>query len=537
MFQWFSQLFNLIKKCHKKSYPELLPEKEDRILSSSLKKNKKVIKEIFDRCDDLVIREFMIGRKKQVRAMAVFFEPLVNPDLLHHSLLHPLMSVEQIPLTEITVKWLEENIIPNGKIIEKNRWVEVTYHITTGLLGLFVEGQPSALLISALEENSRQIDQPTAETVIRGPADAFNEDLRKNIALLRKRLHTSRLAVEDLEVGEVTKTAVKLVYLKGYVMDGLVEEIKNRVRRIKVDGILGSGQIEEYIQDSPYSPFNHLDITERPDKLTAALLEGRAALIINNTPFCLIIPTTLTSQFQSPEDYYNRYWFASFIRLVRWLAALASLFLPSLYIAIITFHQELLPTPLLMSILVSREGIPFPALVEALIMDVIFEVLHEAGVRLPRAFGQTVSIVGAIVLGQAAVSAGLASAPMVIIISITAIASFTIPSIPLANTVRILRFPFMLAASSFGLLGVMALLLLLTFHLCSLRSFGVPYLSPLAPLSFSDLKDALVRAPAWMMLRRPQQTGYAEPKRQAAGLKPHPPLTREKVMSRGRRNG
>lgn len=525
------------RKCQKSGYPELPPENDHRLLSSRLEKNKKILKEIFEDCDDLVIRELVIGREQEVLAMIVFIEPLVSHDLLHHCLLQPLMAAEETPPTGISVKWLEEKIISNGKVAEKSRWSEVTHCITSGLVGLFVDGQCKALMVAVPEANSRSIDQPTAETVVRGPADAFNEDIRKNIALIRKRLHTSRLAVESLEVGEVSKTVVKLVYLKGYVMEGLPEEIKSRLKRIRVDGILGSGQIEEYIQDNPYSIFNHLDVTERPDKLAAALLEGRAGLIIDNTPFSLIIPTTLTAQLQSPEDYYNRYWFASFIRMVRWWAALLSLLLPSLYIAIITFHQELLPTPLLMSILASREGIPFPALVEALIMVITFEVLHEAGVRLPRAFGQAISIVGAIVIGQAAVSAGLVSAPMVIVISLTAISSFTIPSIPLANTVRVLRFPFMFAAASFGLFGIMALLLLLTFHLCDLRSFGVPYLSPLAPLNFSDLKDSFIRMPTWLMLRRPQQTGYTKPYRQAQGLKPHPPSVPKSARHSAGRKG
>jgi len=209
------------------------------------------------------------------------------------------------------------------------------------------------------------------------------EDVRTNLGLLRKRLRTSRLAVENLEVGELTKTEVKLVYLKGYVIDGLVDEIKERMRRIRVDGILDSGQVEEFIQDCPYSPFSTFDVTERPDKLAGNLLEGKAALMFDNTPFSLIIPSTLNAQIHSPQDYYDRYWYSSFIRFLRWVALLVALLGPSLYIAIITFHQELLPTPLLMTIIISREGVPFPALAEALIMELTFEVLREAGLRLP----------------------------------------------------------------------------------------------------------------------------------------------------------
>ncbi len=521
MIRILAQLLKPKKRQNKAASSQLVTEEEHGFLSDDLEKNKKKLQEFFEYCDDLVIRHLSLGGGTGADAMAVFLEPLVDPQLLHHCVIQPLISAKK------PVRWsieqLKDAVISSGGVAEKRSWREVTQGIASGLVGLFVDGERRALLVSVPAENSRSIEKPTAETVIRGPSDAFNDDIRKSIALLRKRLRTPRLAVENLQLGEISKTPVKLVYLKGYVMEGLPEEIKRRLQRIRVDGILGSGQVEEYIQDNPYSPFNHLEITERPDKLAAALLEGRAALFFDGTPFPLIIPTTLNAQLQSPEDYFNRYWFASFIRVLRWLAALGSLLLPSLYVAIITFHQELLPTPLLMTILASREGIPFPALVEALIMVVIFEVLHEAGVRLPKAFGQAVSIVGAIVLGQASVSAGLVSAPMVIIISLTAVSSFVIPSIPLASTVRILRIPFMLAAGSFGLVGIMALLLVMTFHLCALRSFGVPYLSPMAPLSFSDLKDFLIRAPVWMMLRRPKDTGAQRPYRQAPGLKPHPP--------------
>lgn len=532
MIRLLAQLLRLKKRQNKASI-QLLPEGEHSFLSVSLEKNKKTLREIFDRCDDLVIRDLALGGEAGADAVAVFLEPLVDFELLHHCILQPLLYAKKTP--GFSMEQLKDSIISSGKVVEKRSWREVIQEIANGLVGLFVDGEPRALLISVPAENSRSIEKPTAETVIRGPSDAFNEDIRKSIALLRKRLRTPLLAVENLQLGEVSRTTVKLVYLKGYVMEGLPEEIKRRLQRIKIDGILGSGQIEEYIQDSPYSFFNHLDITERPDKLAAALLEGRAALFVDGTPFPLIIPATLNAQLQSPEDYFNRYWFASFIRALRWLATLGSLLLPALYVAVITFHQELLPTPLLMTILASREGIPFPALVEALIMVVIFEVLHEAGVRLPKAFGQAVSIVGAIVLGQASVSAGLVSAPMVIVISLTAVSSFAIPSIPLASTVRILRIPFMLAAGSFGLLGIMALLLALTFHLCALRSFGVPYLSPFAPLSFSDLKDSLIRAPAWMMLRRPKDTGSSRPYRQTPELKPQPPSSSKEILTGKRR--
>lgn len=511
---------------------EVEPPDENRTVTSTLAGNKSILQEVFDCAGDLVIHEFMIAHQKP--AMIAFIDSLVNYQHLQQGLLRFLQAEQDLP-PGATMAWLQQEVIPLGRMREENRWVEITEDICGGYISLFVEGEPTALLISILEDNSRGVNQPTTETVVRGPADAFNEDLRTNIALLRKRLKTSRLAVENLKLGEVTKTSACLVYLKGYVASGMVEEIYSRIQRIKVDSILGSGQVEEYIDDNPYSPFSTVAATERPDNLAAQLLEGKAGLIMDNSPFALVVPTMLASQVISPEDYYNRYWFASMIRILRWGSLLTALLGPAFYIAISTFHQELIPPSLLFSIIVAREGIPFPALVEAALMELTFEVLREGGVRLPRPFGQTISIVGAIVIGQAAVSAGLVSPVMVIVVALTAIASFTIPSVTLSNTVRILRFPFMLAGAFLGLFGVATGFSVLVFHLCALRSFGVPYLSPLAPHSLGDLKDTFVRVPAWMMRLRPRLTGYREPERQNSDLQPAPPS--RKTPARGPKGG
>lgn len=501
------------------------PPEESRTLSSNLDQNKRIIAAILDSADDLMIREFSFGGKKPRRAFLAYFEPLINFDLLQRDLLKPLLTLEQLP-GEITIRWLKEQVLPAGRVFEKKNWRDVANDITRGLTALFVEGQDSALLMYFFEDVSRPIDQPTTEIVVRGPADSFNEDLRTNIALLRKRLRTSRLAVEKFEIGELTKTAVFLVYLKEYANLELVQEAGSRLRRIRVEGVLASGQVEEFIQDNPYSPFSGIDATERPDRLASALLEGRLGLLFDNTPFALIFPTTLVAQLQSPEDYYNRYLFSSFIRLLRWVGLTFSLLLPSFYIAVTTFHQELVPTTLLISIITSREGVPFPGFLEALIMEITFEILREAGIRLPRPFGQTISIVGAVVIGSAAVYASLVSPAMIVVVALTAIASYTIPSLSLSAAVRALRFPIMLSAAFLGGFGIMLALSVLTLHLSSLRTFGVPYLSPLAPLTLADLKDTFVRVPAWMMVKRPRLTGQREPQRMHPDLKPRPPQPR-----------
>jgi spore germination protein KA len=526
MFPWLLNLFGRNRQAGgplKKPYP-VEPEQEGRILSRKLDDNKKVLAEIFDHCEDLLTREIVIGKQGNTRALAVFFDSLVSLETLEESLTEPLQTL-QAPPSAVTMEWLMDEAIPNARILIYKRWVDVAGEIAKGLVAFFVDGQDRALLLYAPEIVDRPVMMPQTESVARGSLDAFNENGRLNIALVRKRLHTTRLAVEKVDIGEVTKYKVAIVYLKGYVYEGLVEEIRERLTRIRIDGILGSGQLEELIQDAPYSPVSGIGVTERPDRVASALLQGKAALILENDPFALITPTTLATDMQSPEDYYNRFWFASFIRLLRWSSLLTALLAPAFYVAVTTFHQDLIPTDFLGGLLSSRSSVPFPGMVEAMVMVLAFEVLLEAGIRLPKAFGQTIGVVGAILIGQVAVIAGLVSPVVVLTIAVTAIASYTLTSLSLSTGVRILRLVLILAAGCFGLFGVMAVFTMVTFHLCAQRSFGVPYLSPFAPLSLGDLKDTFIRVPIWAMRMRPRLLGYVEPVKQDSN-KPRPPQPR-----------
>jgi hypothetical protein len=286
--------------------------------------------------------------------------------------------------------------------------------------------------------------------------------------------------------------------------------------------VLESAYIEELLEDQPFSIFPQIMNTERPDVAAANLLEGRVVIMVDGTPFVLIAPTTFYSLIQSPEDYYQRYAFSTAIRWLRYAALVISLLLPSLYVAVLTFHQEMVPTSLFFSIAKSREEIPFPVVVEALIMEITFEALREAGVRLPKQIGSAVSIVGALVIGQAAVSAGIVSAPMVMVVSITGIASFMIPRYSAGIALRLLRLPIILLAGTLGLLGIMLGVISTVVHLCTIRSFGVPYLSPLGPMKGQDMKDVLIRAPWWMLNTRPHLTGNGNEYRQASEQKPDP---------------
>ena len=337
---------------------------------------------------------------------------------------------------------------------------------------------------------------------MRGPREGFIEDVNVNIALIRRKIKVPDLCVEKLVIGEKSKTDVYIVYVKSVADPKLIEEIRIRLDRIKIDAILESGYIEQFIEDDPWSIFPTVSNTEKPDKVAAKILEGRAAILVDGTPFVLAVPMVFVESFQSVEDYYSRPFLASITRMIRFLSYIISTLGPAIYVALTVFHQELIPTQLLISIAEGRERVPFPAILEASLMIFAFDILREAGVRLPKPVGQTVGIVGAIVLGEASVQAGLISPIMVIVVSSTAIASFAVPAQTDSGTV--LRYIYLALAGIAGGFGVITGLLVTLLHLASLRSFGTPYLWPIAPLNLSGLKDVFVRMPLWMQSKRPK---------------------------------
>ncbi len=354
-------------------------------------------------------------------------------------------------------------------------------------------------LINVISPKHRQIEEPKSESTVRGPHEGFTENIDMNIGLIRKRLRNSRLRFEKLTIGNQTHTTVMLVYMHNIAPDALVREARRRLRAIRTDSVLESAYIEEYIQDRMWSPFPTLNNTEKPDVVTAQLLEGKVAVMVDGTPNALLAPMTFFEFFSSPEDYYQRADIATFIRWIRLVSFFIAVFVPSLYVAVTTFHQELLPTQLLINLSVQREGVPLPSLTEVLLMEVVFEIIREAGLRMPRAVGQALSIVGAIVLGQAAVEAGLISAAIVIVVAVTGIAYFVVPVYSFGISQRLLRFSFVLLAGFMGLFGILCGVLFLVAHLVSLKSFGVPYLAPAAPGNGSDWKEVFVRVPRpWM---------------------------------------
>ncbi len=478
-------------------------------LHHDLKENLQQIKQEVGNSPDVIIREFEIG-SSQVQIAAVYIDGLADKNMVGDFVMRSLMidTAEETFKNMVSDKnifdFIKNNALTVGEVKVITDWNGLMLSILSGDTVILINGWTEALSGSTRGGESRGIEEPSSQVVIRGPKDGFSESIGTNISLVRRRIKSPNLWLETMKIGNVTQTDVAIMYIKGIVNDKLVQEVKQRLNDIKIDGVLESGYIEEFIQDETFTPFPTVYNTERPDSVAANLLEGRIALLVDGTPFVLIVPTTFFMYFQSSEDYYQRYDIGTAIRLLRYLAFLISLLGPSIYIAAITFHQEMIPTPLLISLAAQREGVPFPAFVEALLMEASFEILREAGVRMPRAIGQAVSIVGALVLGEAAVQAGIVSSAMVIVVAITGIASFATPAFNMAISIRLFRFLIMFFAATFGFYGIAISNLMIIAHLCSLRSFGIPYMSPLAPFIPADQKDTLLRLPLWSFLTRPR---------------------------------
>lgn len=499
-------------------------DQEDRI-SRSIDVNKQVIMDTFGESADLVMRKVISSENPQIKTLIAHIDGLVDKKLVSDEIIRPIVEMRPIGGKHINKRNIQDaiskEIIAVNAVEQVKSMAEAIHHIVSGDCVVFMDSVETALVCSVRGWEDRSVEEAATEPTIRGPRDAFIETLRTNTSLIRYRIKDPSLRVEQFKVGRLTKTDVALLYIKGVADDKLVEEAKQRLARIDVDSILESGYIEEFIEDAPFSPFPTILRTERPDRVAGNILEGRVALITDGTPFVLVFPASFTMLLTSVEDYYERSFIGSFLRLVHIGAFFVSLIFPSLYIAVTSFHQEMLPTPLILAVASQREGVPFPAFVEAFGMEVAFELLREAGVRLPKVIGPAVSIVGALIVGEASIRAGLVSPLMVIVVAFTAIASFATPTFSLAVGVRLLKFVLMILASSFGLFGVIMGLMALLIHFCCLRSFGVPFLEPLAPIILSDLKDALIRFPWWAMTTRPKLLSKNRI-RQAPNLKPSP---------------
>lgn len=521
---------NILKALHTKKRPKensgkAAPQQPPKPLKESLDDNLAVIHGELAENADVTFRHIT----NEIRFAVVVVEGLIDGNKVNRDILETLVkpglgknaALSGLPGTALP--GAVSDALPLGMVRQITTVDEFFSSIFGGSAVILMDGCSTGLAVNVSGGEQRPVEEPSTQTVIRGPKDGFNENLRVNLSLIRRKVKSPKMVSKIIQLGTLTRTDVAVVYVDGIARKEIVDEVMNRITRISTDSILDSGYIEEYIQDSNYSPFPTLLNTERPDVAAAAILEGKVLIIADGSPFVLVAPVTFGRYFQSSEDYYQRADISTFLRLIRFVAFFLSMLLPALYISITTFHQEMLPTPLLISLAAQREGVPFPAFIEAILMELTFEVLREAGVRMPRAIGPAISIVGALVLGQAAVQAGLVSAAMVIVVSFTAISNFVVPYISLSISARLIRFAMMILGGSFGLFGIMSGLMFVLIHLEGLRSFGVPYMAPFSPLRLSELKDMLIRAPHWAMTTRPSIANPGNHYRQPDGQQPLPP--------------
>ncbi|MCF8567573.1 spore germination protein [Alicyclobacillus tolerans] len=466
-------------------------------LPSELNQLVALVQEKWENCADVQYQHLLVER---VPICVVFINGLIDQDSAQRGLMESLTRYQG---ENVTVEALRNALMT--MITETTAQISSVFRaVADGKAVVLVDGQSEALVVDINKLPGRGIETSQNEPTIQGPQEAFIESLQTNLALMRKRLRTPKLKVQTMRVGAETGTQLAMVYLEGIVKPTLVDEAKKRLNRIQIDGVTAANQVREMIADAPWSPFRLTEVTERPDRAIAGLLQGRMCLLIDGDPAAISIPAVFVNGLISGEDYYGHFMVSVPLRLLRHAMYWMSLLLPSLYIALLSYNQDLVPTPLLISLEAQHEGIPFPTVIEALGMQTAFEALREAGLRLPRAIGQSVSIVGALVIGDAAVNANIVSPGMVIIVAAAGVASYTIPSQDLVNANRILQYPFMIAASLLGLYGIVALGLMMVIHMVSLRSFGVPYMAPLAPFYSGEMRDTFVRAPWWAMNRRPQ---------------------------------
>lgn len=513
-WQWFTR--RSIKVSQSKQ-PRMIPPKEpppDQVLgkyedvkiSHHIEDTISLLQKVLGENDDFVMRQFSVF--DQYPAVLLYFSDLVEKQYLNQHILKPLMlSPSHQQGKKKGDRPLKDVLLSDTLYACEGRTEELLSDIVQAILegetALVVEGMEEAFLFSTRHVDKRSITQPETEQVIRGAREGFIEMLGTNLSLLRYRLPTPDFRVKTIRIGRVTKSKVAVCYLEGIVNPQLVEEVFSRLSVIDIDGIIDIGYLEQFIEDNHLSPFPQIQNTERPDKAVANLLEGRVILLVDGSPFALILPTVFSQFYQTVEDYSERFILVSFIRLARLVALIFSLIFPSLYVALISFNPELIPTEFAVAVAGARAGVPFPSVLEVLVMEVSMEVLREATLRLPQQIGGALSIVGVLVIGQAAVAAGFVSPITVVIIAMTTIGSFATPAYNAALALRMLRFPLIILAGTFGLYGVMIGLILIANHMLSLKSFGVPYLSPIVPGNFQGMKDTLARSPLWSMKKRP----------------------------------
>ncbi|MEG1613391.1 MAG: spore germination protein [Clostridia bacterium] len=458
------------------------------------KKTKAEIGAILD-SDDILYREFKIN---ETEAGLIYLDALSDKLLLEQDIVRPLLD---LTILEPTFEFLTAKLKYGEKIKTEVSFEKAAAAIASGDIVLAIDNATEFFILSIKKYNHRAVQEPPTETVLKGPREGFIEDIKVNLSLLRRKLKTPKLRIKNFYVGKYSDTTVCLAYIDGIADNETVNKIADKIKAIDIDGIIGAAYIERFVEEHKFSLFNQAGVTEKPDIVMGKLLEGRIAILVDGSPIVLTVPYLLFEGFQDSYDYYCRDSRGSMLRLLRIVGAIFSVMLPGLYVAIQEYHYHLLPLKFLISVLNAIKGIPFTPPMEMLFVLILFEILHQASVRMPRYVGTALSVVGAIVLGETAVNAGLLSSPAVLIIAISAIGINCVPD--LVDAFSILRVAVLLIGSVLGLFGIIIFTVMVIAYLCSLDSYGTPYLAPFAPSIPSDMKDSIIKDNLINMKKRP----------------------------------
>ena len=490
-------------------------------INKNIDKNIEYLENRFKDFGDLIKRKFPIGENRKIDLYISYIDVMTDKEFIDKIVQSLMIEIREASpsldfIRESVFNAIKNGGIPTPDLMEETDFENVITHMLSGNTVLLIDGFEKCIILSTKGFPRRSVSNADTEVVVQGSKEAFTETFRVNSVLIRRRIKDTNLKLKQMQIGRRSKTDIGVMYMENLVRTEILDEVFKRLKKIDIDAILDSGYIEQFIEDNTISPFPQMQMTERPDKVASALLEGRVAIIVDNTPFVIIVPTVLASFYQSAEDYYQRWEIMSFIRIIRYIAGALAVCLPGLYIAIAVFHPSMIPMELILKMSDARKEVPIPAVLEIILMELAFETLREAGIRLPQAIGSTLGIVGGIIIGQAAVEAGLVSPIVVIVISLTAICSFAIPNIALVSGYRLTKYFIIFTSATLGIFGFWIGILVCLIHLSTLKSFGIPYLYPFVSNGISDskdMKDTFLKLPIFMFKKRPIFTKKGERKR------------------------
>ncbi|TFE26948.1 spore germination protein [Cohnella luojiensis] len=468
-------------------------------ISRSIGVNEAYLRQQFHNSSDVILRSFIL--RDETLLLLVYLDGMTRLQSVEDNILKPLIFSglpQGIDRIQSLAEMFRREWLPLTNVKTDESLEDLVNHILQGSLGILVDGEASALIAQVQGFETRGIIEPQKESTLRGSKEGFVENIRTNTSLVRRRIIHPDLKMESYTIGKYTQTEVVLVYMQGLADEKVLSEVREKLGKIELNGVIDSAYIEEWLENSSFSIFSQIQNTERPDIVAACLLERKVALLTNGTPFALILPVTFWSGLQSADDYFERFVFVILNRLIRYVMTFISFALPAIYVALSTFHPEMIPSYLMISIATARENSPFPTVIEVFLMMFIFDGLQEAGVHLPNQLGPVMSIIGALVIGQAAVEAGIVSTPIIIVISLTGIASYTIPRYSATLPFRLIRYLFLFIAGWLGFVGFAFGIIFMLIHLVTIESFGTPYLSPIAPFDGKRIKDMIIRYPFWI---------------------------------------